>query len=92
MKLSKNKKGVEITFNAIIIAILVLIVLVVVILILTGVFSDIVPQLSFFMSCDGREGGHCEQSCDEGEHKIYKYGGCGKDKYDGLDYCCIPKG
>ena len=90
MKLSKDKKGVEITFNAIIIATLVLIVLVVVILIFTGVFSDIVPELNLFMKCEGREGGYCDWKCDEGEHKIYKYGGCGKDNEP--DFCCIPKG
>lgn len=87
MRLSTDKKGTEITFNAIIIAILVLIVLVVIVLILTGAFADIVPRLGSFMSCTGREG-NCRSKCEEGEHGIYKYAECGEDE----PYCCIPKG
>lgn len=89
MRLSTDKKGTEIAFNTIIIAILVLIVLIVMVLILTGAFADIVPQLGSFMSCTGREG-NCKLQCDEGEHGIYKYAECGKDNLE--QYCCIPKG
>lgn len=89
MKPFKGKKGTEITFNTIIIAILVLIVLVVMVLILTGAFGDIVPQLGSQMTCEGREG-NCKDPCDEGEYKIYKFGGCGEDNKP--NYCCIPKG
>lgn len=89
MKLSMDKKGTEITFNTIIIAILVLIVLVVIVLILTGAFADIVPGLNLFMTCEGREGS-CKDTCDESEYKIYKFGGCGEDNEP--KYCCIPKG
>lgn len=89
MKLFKDKKGVEITFNAIIIAVLVLIVLVVVIMIFTGMFSDIVPGLDSFMSCKGR-GGDCSNSKIDGQTCIYKYHECGKD--DKEQYCCFPEG
>lgn len=89
MRLFKDKKGVEITFNAVIIAVLVLIVLVVVIIILTGAFGDIVPGLDRFMSCDGRDG-HCSISKEDGHTCIYKYHECGKDNRE--EYCCFPKG
>ena len=89
MKLFKEKKGIELSLNTIVIAILVMIVLFVVVLILTGAFADIVPKLDSFMSCDGR-GGHCEPSPCEGETSIHKYHECGRD--DKEEYCCFPKG
>ena len=89
MKLFKEKKGIELSLNTIVIAILVMIVLFVVVLILTGAFADIVPKLDSFMSCDGR-GGHCSIEKCEGETSIYKYHECGKDNKE--EYCCFPKG
>ena len=90
MKLFKEKKGIELSLNTIVIAILVMIVLFVVVLILTGAFADIVPKLDSFMSCDGR-GGHCSREKCEGETSIYKYHECGKDNNPDK-YCCFPKG
>lgn len=87
MRLFKDKKGVEMTFNAIIIGILVMIVLVIIIVILTGAFADIVPGLDNFMSCTGR-GGECSISKLEGHNCIYKYHECS----DNDEYCCFPKG
>ncbi len=88
-KIRKDRKGVELTFDAIVIAALVLIVLVVIILIVTGQFAKIVPQLALFTSCDGR-GGVCKPDCDPGETGIPKLGECGEDGRE--DKCCIPRG
>ncbi len=89
MKLFKDKKGVEMSLNTIVIAILVLIVLIVVVLILTGAFADIVPKLDSFMSCKGR-GGDCSTEKIDGQTCIYKYHECGKNNKE--EYCCFPRG
>ena len=87
MRMLKDKKGVELTLNAVIIGVLVMIVLVVIVMIFTGVIGDIVPPLEGFMSCSGK-GGQCADTCNPGEQKIYHFGECGDDSEP--DYCCIP--
>ena len=90
-KMLADKRGLELTLNSLIIAILVIIVLLVLVLIFTGVIGkNIVPSLPAFMSCDGR-GGYCSASeCPEGETQFKRFGGCGGEGYEGQDYCCIP--
>lgn len=86
----KSKKGVEMTFNTIIIAALVLIVLVIIIIILTGAFgTKIVPGIDKYLRCDGR-GGDCKPACDQGEQSLPQFGECGDDDPDPI--CCMPRG
>lgn len=90
----KSRRGVEMTFNTIIIAALVLIVLVIIIIILTGAFgTKIVPGIDKYLSCPGR-GGECKDDCGQGEQSLPQFGECG-DKEGGTTNppnCCIPRG
>ena len=88
----KSRKGVEMTFNTIIIAALVLTVLVIIIIILTGAFgTKIVPGIDNYLTCPGR-GGHCDTTCQQSEQTWPRFGGCGGKGYENAPDCCMPKG
>lgn len=84
-----NKKGVEITLNTMIIAIICLIVLAVVLIIFSDVLGDQTSGLSGIGSCEARgEGAGCigqDEDCDG--TRLPRVGGC-KDE---TPICCIPK-
>ena len=85
----KNKKGVELAFNTIIIAIICLIVLTVVLFVFSGVFSGQIEVFEWFKSCESKAQGkgHCESLCTERETPIKAFG-CKGD----TPFCCIPNG
>ena len=82
----KNKKGVELTMNTIIIAVIALIVLAVVMIIFSGSISDSSEGISGISSCEARgDGAECVTSAEACEGTaLPKVGGC-------EDYCCIPR-
>ena len=83
-----GRKGIELTFNAIIIAVLCLMVLVVTLLIYTGMMEKIIQDLTSFMSCEGR-GGTCSAApCGEGYRAAFSARGC----QEGQTYCCSQDG
>ncbi|OGM02201.1 hypothetical protein A3K72_00830 [Candidatus Woesearchaeota archaeon RBG_13_36_6] len=89
-----NKKGVELTFNTIVVASIVLIAMVVVIMIFTNFMGKGKEGLVSFSACQnmGNGQGQCydkDDSAREGLNCLYRYGGCGFDKQP--DYCCFPE-
>ena len=84
-----NKKGIELTFNTIIIAAICLIVLVVVIAIFTNIMGTSIKEIIGIKSCENQAGGkgYCSDSCKSDETGIFHYGGCSGAE----PYCCIPK-
>ncbi|MFH1399603.1 MAG: hypothetical protein ABIG95_05835 [Candidatus Woesearchaeota archaeon] len=80
-----NKKGVELTFNTIIIATICLIVLVVVIMIFTNFTSSGNRDLVAVSSCESMSGGSCGPK-QEGKTCLKDFGGCGDNMY-----CCFSK-
>ena len=89
MRVLRDRKGVELAFDSIIIAALVLMVLVIIVLIVTGTFARILPDLNRFTRCEGH-GGVCKDTCARSERSVPKLGECGDDNEP--NNCCIPKG
>ena len=89
-----NKKGVEMTLNTIIIAIICLIVLFVILAIFTNVMGDSVDKMTTLSTCAGRGGSGCVKDrgdCEDNEMAIPRLGGCGSEDDEGKPYCCVPK-
>ena len=79
-----NKKGVELTFNTIIIAIICLVVLVVIIAIFTNLISRGTEDLLTPSRCKSMGGGNgqCSPDKEPGLTCVHGFGGC-------KDYCCF---
>ena len=89
-----NKKGVELTFNTIIIAAICLISLIVIIAIFTNFVGTGAVQLSDISACQnmGNGQGGCEVKSQDNMRCIYRYGGCGFGKdYENQPFCCFPE-
>lgn len=85
----KNKKGVELTMNTMIIAIISLIVLAVILIIFTGSIGESIEGISGISSCEARgDNAGCigqDEAC-EGT-KLPRVGGCKED----TPICCTEK-
>lgn len=88
MRRLSGKKGIELTFNAIIIAVLCLMVLVVTLLIYTGMMEKIIQELTSSMSCEGRGGTCSADPCGEGNRAAFSARGC----QEGQSHCCLAEG
>lgn len=90
-----SKKGVELTFNTIVIAAICLIALIVVIAIFTNFMGRGTQGFTDISACQsmGNGQGECRESDDSSDTEtcIYKYGGCGFEEDDTKSYCCFPK-
>lgn len=88
MGLLKNKHGVELTMQTIIIAVLVIVVLIVLVLI----FSK--STRNFFLgtsSCETKEGRHCRyEQCSTGETNVFS-GNPGCESKYGQGYVCCAE-
>lgn len=80
------KKGVEMTLNTMIIAIILLIVAAIIIAIFTGGIRDLVPWFKASSSCDG-QGNTCYATSNECSGQVIK-SGCPNDK----PFCCLREG
>ncbi len=90
-----SKKGVELTFNTIVVASIVLIAMVVVIMIFTNFMGKGKEGLASFSACQSMSNarGDCynEKNRPDDMRCIWRYGGCGFGTEVGDDYCCFPE-